>query len=125
LTEAETIALIQQEISARGVDPHTVRIKIAGEPRTAVVRYSSSYAIDGRAFQPQRILIALAVARVLARVDPPVSGGLRLSVIPSGTSEVGLVVTVIDGSSLAAWADDSLTDREFGDTWTVWTVTRE
>jgi hypothetical protein len=125
LTDAEAIALIQEEITARGVDPHTVRIRIGGEPRLATVRYSSSYAIDGRAFQPQRMLIALAVAQVVAEVHPPVSGGVRLSVIPGGRSDVGLVVTVIDGSSLERWSSRSTTDREFVNEWTVWNVTRE
>jgi hypothetical protein len=125
LTDAEAIAWIQEEVAARGVNSHTVRIRVGGEPRLASVRYSSSHTIGGRAFQPQRMLIALAVARVVARVRPPVSGGVRLSVIPAGGGEVGLVVTVIDGASLEAWASDSITEREFVDEWMVWTVTRE
>jgi len=113
LTDAEAIALIEEEAAARGVDLQTIRITISGDPRSASIRYSSSYAVDSRAFQPQTVLVALAAARVLVRIQPPVNGGIRLAVIPGGESDVGLRVTAIDGSSLEAWANGSITDQEF------------
>lgn len=125
LTDAEAIALAGEEVAARGVALHTLRITITGEPRWASIRYSSSYAVDGRAFQPQTVLVALAVARVMARVHPPINGGIRLAVVPGGESEVGLRVTIIDGSSLEAWASGSISDQEFVGGWTVGSVTRE
>ena len=45
--------------------------------------------------------------------------------MPDGESEVGLRVTVIDGSSLEAWTNSSISDQEFVDQWMVGTVTRE
>jgi hypothetical protein len=125
LTEAEAIALVKEEMAARGVALHTVRTTIAGDPRWASIRYSSSYAVEGRVFQAQTVLVALAVARVMAQVHPPIDGGIRLAVIPGGESDVGLRVTVVDGSTLGAWADGSISDQEFVDAWTVGTVTTE
>ena len=115
LTESEAIALVKEEMAARGVALHTVRITIGGEPRWASVRYSSTYAVEGRVFQAQTVLVALAVARVMAQVHPPIDGGIRLAVIPGGESDVGLRVTVVDGSTLGAWADGSISDQEFVD----------
>ena len=125
LTDAEAIALVEEEVAARGVALHTLRITIAGEPRWASIRYSSSYPVDGRVFQPQTVLVALAVARVMARVHPPINGGIRLAVMPGGESEVGLRVIIIDGASLEAWASGSISDQEFVGEWTGGSVTRE
>ena len=125
LTDAEAIALVEEEAAARGVALPTLRIKIEGEPRWASIRYSSSYTVDSRAFQPQTVLVALAAARVLVRVQPSIDGGIRLAVMPGGESEVGLRVTVIEGSSLEAWANGSISDQEFVGQWMVGTVTRE
>ena len=125
LTDAEAIALIKEEAAARGVAPHTLRITIGEEPRSASIRYSSSYAVDGSVFQAQTTLVALAAARAMARVQPPITGGMRLAVIPVGESEVGLRVIVIDWSSLEAWASGSISDKEFVGQWTVGAVTRE
>ena len=125
LTDAEAIALIGEELAAREVAPHTAKVTVAGKPRRVSIRYSSSYAVDDRAFRPQTVLVALAAARVVARVHPAVDGGMHLAVVPAGESDVGLRVTVIDRSSLQAWADGSITDQEFVGHWTVWSATRE
>jgi hypothetical protein len=125
LTEAEATALVKEEMAARGVALHTVRVTIGGEPRWASIRYSSSYAVEGRVFQAQTVLVALAVARVMTQVHPPIDGGIRLAVIPGGESDVGLRVTVVDGSTLEAWANGSISDQEFVAAWTVGTVTTE
>ena len=125
LTDAEAIALIQEEATARGVAPDTLRITIRGEPRSASIRYSSSYDVDGSVFQAQTTLVALAAARAMARVRPPINGGMRLAVMPDGESEVGLKVTIIDWASLEAWANGSISDQEFVSQWTEGTVTRE
>ena len=125
LTDAEAIALIDEELTAHGIAPHTARITIAGEPRWASIRYSSSLTLDSRAFEPQTVLVALAVARAVARVEPPINGGIRLAVIPGGESNVGLRVIVIDGPGLRAWANGSISDQEFVDAWTGGTITKE
>jgi len=125
LTDAEAIVLIKEALAARGVAIHTLRITIGGEPRWASVRYTSSYDVDSRAFQAQTVLAALAVARIMTRVDPSIDGGVRLAVIPGGEGEVGLRVTHIEGQSLRAWADGSLSDQEFVGEWTVGAATRE
>ncbi len=125
LTDAEAIALVKEEVAARGVALNTLRITIGGQPRWASIRYSSSYAVDGSVFQSQTVLVALAVARVMIRVHPPINGGIRLAAIPGGESEVGLRVTIIDASSLQAWAKGSISDQEFVGQWTVGAVTRE
>ena len=125
LTDAEAIVLLEEEAVARGVDLQTLRITISGDPRSVSIRYSSSYDDGGSAFQAQTVLVALAAARVLVRIQPPIDGGIRLAVIPGGESEVGLRVTIIDGSSLEPWANGSITDQEFVGQWMVGTVTRE
>ena len=125
LTDAEAIALIKEEATARGVAPHTLRITIGGEPRSASIRYSSSYKVDSNVFQVQMMFVALTAAQAMARVQPPIKGGMRLAVVPGGEGEVGLRVTFIDWSSLEAWASGSISDQEFISQWTKGAITRE
>jgi len=125
LTDAQAIALVKEEIDARGVALHTVRIAMAEEPRRVSIRYSSSYDVDSRVFQAQTVLVALAAARAMARVDPPISGGMRVAVMPVGESNIGLRVTMVDGPDLEAWANGSISDQEFVRRWSVGIVTRE
>jgi len=125
LTDAEAIALAGEELVSRGVDPHTATITIGSEPRRASIRYSSSYSVDGPAFQAQTVLVTLGVSRVMARVQPPIDGGARVAVLPDEEGEVGLRVTVIDGTSLEAWANGSISHQDFVSGWTVGTGTRE
>ncbi len=125
VTEAEAISLIKEELAARGVALDTLRLTIAGQPRWASIRYSSAYAADGSVFQAQMVLVGLAVAPIAARIRPPVDGGVRLSIMPGGESDEGLVVVVIGGSILEAWVNGSLSDEEFVSQWTVGTVTKE
>ncbi len=125
LTDSRAIALIEEELIAHRVALDTARIAIGGEPRPASIRYSSAYSVDHPAFEPQRVLVALAVSRVLAAVQPPLDGGMSLSAIPGGEGEIGLKVTIIGAPSLAAWANDTLSDREFVSKWEVWSMTRE
>lgn len=117
--------LIEAEMMARGVASDTLTIKIVGEPRVVSIRYASTYSIDSRVFQAETILIALAVARVVARLDLPAAGGIRLGVIPAGRGNVGLRVTIIDSSSLDAWRDGSISDQEFVSQWTAAAMTKE
>jgi hypothetical protein len=91
----------------------------------ASIRYSSAYSIDSSVFHAESVLITLVVARTVGAVDPPVTGGMRLAVIPGGEGEIGLRVTVVDGATLAAWADGSISDQEFIEEWTVAAATRE
>lgn len=125
LTDAEAIALIKKEVTARGVAPHTLRVTIGEEPRSASIRYSSSYDVDSSVFQAQTVLVALTVARAMTRVQPPIKGGMRLAVIPAGESEVGLRVIAIGWSILEAWANGTISDQEFVSQWTVGDITRE
>lgn len=60
LTDAEAIALVKEEVAARGVAPHTLSVTIAGEPRSASIRYSSSYTVDSSVFRAQTVPVALA-----------------------------------------------------------------
>jgi hypothetical protein len=125
LTDAEAIALVKEEVAARGVTPQTLRITIAGKPRSASIRYSSSYNVDSKVFRAQTVLVALAAARAMIRVQPPINGGMRLAAMPGGESEVGLRVIVIDWASLEAWANGSISDQEFVSQWTVGGITKE
>jgi len=119
------MAMVETELTTRGIASDTLRIKIAGQPRWASIRYTSSHALDSPIFQPQTVLVALATARVMARVHPPVSGGVRLAAIPSGEGIAGLRAIIISGSFLKAWANGSMSDQEFVSQWTVGTVTKE
>lgn len=125
LTDADARVLIRDEIVARGVASDTVRITTRDESRRLSIRYSSTLRVDDRVFEPQTVLIALAVARITARVDPPMSGGIHLGVIPGGDGEVGMRVTIIEGAVLQAWSNNSIGDREFVSQWIVGSVTRE
>lgn len=125
LTDAEAVALIEEEMTARRVASDTLRISVAGEPRMVSIRYASSYAIDSRVFQAETVLITLVVARTVARIKPPVRGGTRLAVVPAGDSDVGLRVTVIESSSLEAWHNGSISDQEFISQWAFAAVTKE
>ena len=125
LTEAEAIGLLKEELAARGVALGTLRIRIAGEPRCVSIRYASAYDVDSSVFHAQTVLVALAAARVVVRVRPPMNGGIRVAVIPGGESNIGLKVTTMDGSSLEAWANGAMSDEEFVGEWTVGIVTRE
>jgi hypothetical protein len=125
LTDAQTMALVREEVLSRGVMSDSLSIQIAGDPRWASIRYSSSYAIDGRAFRPQMMLIALAAARVVGRAQPPVQGGIRLAVMPEGEGNGGLTVIVIKGSALEAWINGATSDQEFVSQWTEGVLTRE
>jgi hypothetical protein len=116
---------LEKEVTARGVDFQTIRITMSEEPRLVSIRYSSSFAIEDRPFQAQTVLVALAAARVLSRVQPPIDGGIRLAVMPGGEGEVGLRVTIITGSSMEAWINGSISDQEFVSLWMAGTVTRE
>jgi hypothetical protein len=125
LTDEQAVAFIEEEMTARGVASDTLRIVIAGDPRVASIRYASSYAIDSRVFQAETVLITLVVARAVARIEPPVSGGTRVAVMPAGGSDVGLRVTVIESSSLEAWRKGFISDQEFVSQWSVGAVTKE
>lgn len=125
LTDAEAIELIKKETAARGVAPQTLKITIGQESRSASIRYSSSYAVDSKIFRIQTTIVGLNVARALARVQPPLKGGIRLSIIPAGEDLVGLRVIVIDWPLLEAWANGVISDQEFVNQWTVGNVTRK
>jgi hypothetical protein len=125
LTDAEALALIEKEVTARGVAPHTLRVSIGQEPRSASIRYSSSYDVDSSVFKAQTALVALAAARALARVQPPINGGISLAVMPGGESEAGLRVIAIDWPILEAWANGAISDQEFVSQWMVGDITRE
>jgi len=125
LTHAQAIASVREEVLARGVTSDSLSVQIAGEPRWVSIRYSSSYAIDGRAFRPQSMLIALAAARAMGRAQPPMDGGIRLAVMPEGEGNVGLAAVLIRGSTLEAWISGAMSDQEFVSQWSEGIVTRE
>lgn len=125
LTHLQATVLIREKALARGVSSDGLSVRIAGEPRWVSIRYSSSYAVGGRAFRPQMMLIALAAARTVARVQPPADGGMRLAVMPGGEGNVGLALILIKGSTLEAWANDAMSDQEFISQWTEGIVTKE
>ncbi len=102
-----------------------MKIEVAEKPRRASVRYASSYPIESHVFQAESVLITLAVARTVARIEPIMTGGLNLSVMPGGDGEVGLRVTIIEHSSLKAWSQGAISDREFVSEWTIAAVTKE
>ena len=125
LTDAEAISLVHEEVAARGVVSSTIRATIEGDPRWASIRYSSSYDTDGSVFRAQNVLVAIAIARVMARVQPPIDGGIRVAVMPGEESEIGLRVLLIDGSGLQAWSSGYISDQEFVRQWTVGIVTKD
>ena len=125
LTEAGAIALIKEELAARGVALGTARVAVKGEPRAVSVRYASAYKLDSDVFKAQTVLVALAVSRAVLRIEPPIEGGINLSILPSEGGQVGLRVIAIGGPALEEWASGSLSDEQFVDEWTVGNVTTE
>ena len=125
LTQGEAVMLIEEALAARGVATDTLKITIAGEPRWVTIRYVSAYPSEGRAFQPQMVLAALDAATVLARVHPPINGGMRLAAIPRRSRNVGLEGIIIDAPSLAAWARGAMSDQELVSGWTGGAMTKE
>ena len=125
LTDGEAIEVATKGIVARGVAPETVRMVIGGEPRQATVRYASQHRSTEEAFEIQRVLVTLEVSRVMARVEPALTGGLSLGAMPAGEGEIGLYMTVIKGSPLRAWAGGAMTEPEFVSSWEHWAVTSE
>jgi hypothetical protein len=125
LSEPEARALLLEELAARGVDPDTVKIDIREGPRTLSVRFTSAYDFESSVYRAQSILVALTVSRASLRLRPPLDGGIKLSIIPQGSDEVGLHVMSIMASSLDAWAGGSLTDQEFVEEWSVGIFTKE
>jgi hypothetical protein len=102
-----------------------VRIRIGGRPRRASIRYTSTYLPDRSEFRAQMTLITLAAASAVLRVDPPLEGGLDVSVLPGEGEEVGLLVVAIDRDTLDAWANGDLSDQEFVAAWQLGVVPRE
>jgi hypothetical protein len=125
LTEAGAIALIKEELAARGVALGTARVTVKGEPRGVSVRYTTVYDLDSDVFTAQTILVALAISRAVLRVEPPIKGGINLAILPSEEGEVGLWVITIGGPALERWANGSLSDQQFVGEWTVGNVTTE
>jgi hypothetical protein len=112
-------------LAARGVALGTARVTLKGEPRAVSVRYATTYKLDSDVFTAQTILVALAVSRVVLRVEPPIEGGINLSILPSEGAQVGLLVIAIGGPALEQWANGSLSDQQFVGEWTVGNVTTE
>lgn len=125
LTEEEAKELLKEEVARRGVDLDTLRISIKGEPRCLSIRYASPHKVDGDVFRAQSTLISLAAAQLALRIQPPIDGGIRVSVIPEEDGEVGLRVIIIDNFSLQPWARGEISDREFTNEWMIATVPRE
>lgn len=125
LTDLQATDLFRQEVASRGVDPDTVRIRIGGQPKRVSIRYTSTYHPDSREFRAQMILNTLAAASITLRVDPPVTGGLDVAVLPVEGGELGLLVTTVERSVLDAWASGSLSDQEFVAEWQTGIVTTE
>jgi hypothetical protein len=117
--------LVREELAARGVMPETIRITVREDPRSASLRYTSTYDRNSKVFQVQTALVALVVSRVMLRIQPPLEAGLSVSVLPEGDGEVGLMVIVINQSSLDGWADGLLTEQEFVTEWEVGTIPKE
>jgi hypothetical protein len=125
LSDAEAMALLHEEIAARGVEPDTVEIDIREEPRTLSVRFASTYNFGSSVYRAQSVLIVLSVSRTSLRLRPLVDGGIRIAIVPPENDEVGLHVFSIMGSSLDSWAEGSLSDEEFVAEWTVGIFTKE
>lgn len=125
LTDGEAIALMEQELAARGVALNTVRIRIGEAPRQASVRYTSTYKFGRSVFRAQTTLVGLALSQVVLRVQPPLDGGLSVAVLPVGEREVGLYVITISHSSQKRWATGTLSDQDFVGEWLVGTVPKE
>jgi hypothetical protein len=125
LTEDEAKELLRESAAHRNVDLDTLRISIRGDPRWLSIRYSSPHKLDGSVFKAQMTLVVLEAAQMALRIQPPIDGGIRVSIIPEGDTEVGLRVVIIDDFSLEPWARGEISDREFIDEWVIGTVPRE
>jgi hypothetical protein len=125
LSDADAIAQMKEAVLRYGATAETVRVSVTGEPRSVTVRYASPLSTEEGTFDIQRTLSTIAVARIAVRLEPPPAGGLSVGIIPAGETDVGLLLTLIDGEALAQWARGELNDVEFFGLWEVGAMTRE
>ena len=68
---------------------------------------------------------AIAGQQMTIRVQPPVDGGIKVSILPARETGEGLRVILADGRSLDRWARGAVSEQEFVYEWSVGTVPRE
>ena len=125
LSEAEAVALIEEQLAARSVDLETVRLTFRKEPRILSLRFTSPYDFGSTAYRAHSVLVPLLVSRIGVRVPSAVGDGIEVSIIPRGSEEVGLHVISIMGSTLEAWRAGDLSDQEFVADWTVGVIPKQ
>jgi hypothetical protein len=125
LSDADAVARMEEAALRYGAVADTVKVFIAGEPRTVTVRYTSPLSTEQGTFDLQRTLSTMAIARIVVRLDPVPAGGLSVAIIPSRDADVGLLLTIIDGDTLARWTRGELNDAEFIRHWEMGAMTRQ
>lgn len=123
LTDEMAIARIEDALAAHPI--HQLEVEISRDLRRATISYETDYSGESLEFQWQVIIIGLIAARTISRVQPPVSGGMRMVVVPTKGKEVGMRLVVIGAVDIAAWASGSKSDQAFVAGWRTITVTKE
>jgi len=123
LTDEMAIARIEEALVAYPI--HQLEVAISRDLRRATISYETDYSGESLEFQWQVVIIGLIAARTISQVQPPVSGGMRMVVVPTEGKEVGMRLVVIGAVDIAAWASGSQSDQAFVAGWQMVTVTKE
>ncbi len=123
LTDEMAIARIEEALAAHPI--HQLEVEISKDLRRATISYETDYSGESPEFHWQVIIIGLIAARTISRVQPPVSGGMRMIVVPTKGREVGMRLVVIRAVDIVAWASGSKSDQAFVAGWQMVTVTKE
>jgi len=124
LTDEMAIARIKEMLAKAPIYGDTLEVDISEDLRKVTISYEADYGWGG-AFERQVMVIGMLAAYVFARVQPPLSGGIRITAFPRGETDVGMVLLVIRAADIEAWVRGEKTDQEFVAGWVVVTVTKE
>jgi hypothetical protein len=122
LTDEMAIARIKEALTIHPIHQDTLEVEISRDRRRITISYETDYDSGSPQFRWQIITIGLTVARIIARVEPPISDGIRIAAMPTGREDIGLKLVVIKGDDIAAWSIGLLSDQVFISRWRTLTL---
>lgn len=113
LGDTETLRAVETALKDAGVETRDVRFAEEGDQRSLFVAFSSELDKDSRDFSALERDLAIALARLLPRIDSQPVGLIMLS----GSNDEPQNITYISTRAATSWANGELSDTEFEDTW--------
>ena len=111
---ADAIAMLAEELAARGADPDTIRIQIEGQPRSVSIRFASLYDCASHVYRAQWVLAVLASCRIMLHVEPPVEGAFKWPSHPRETVRWGCTSPPSPGPALTRGPTESCLTKTIG-----------